>query len=44
MVLTDSGWAHAAGVICLCAFAASAFVLAATISDDKADGQTVERR
>jgi hypothetical protein len=43
MILADSGWARVAGVICLCAFAASAFV-ATTISDDEAGGQTAERR
>ena len=31
MVATDAGWAHALGVIALCAFAVSAFVLAATV-------------
>ena len=30
MVLTDSGWAHAVGIACLVAFAASAFLLATT--------------
>jgi cytochrome bd ubiquinol oxidase subunit II len=44
MVLADSGWAHAVGVIGLCAFAVSAFVLATTMSDDQADGPTAERR
>jgi len=29
----ESGWAHAVGIPCLCAFAASVFVLAATIHD-----------
>ncbi len=30
MVLSDSGWAHAVGIACLVAFAASAFLLATT--------------
>jgi cytochrome bd ubiquinol oxidase subunit II len=34
MVLADSGWAHVVGITCLAAFAASAFVLSATIPDD----------
>jgi cytochrome bd ubiquinol oxidase subunit II len=36
-VLADSGWAHVVGVTCLCAFAASAFILSATISDAQDD-------
>jgi len=35
--LAQSGWAHAVGIACLCAFAASAFVLAATIHDEQPD-------
>ena len=33
-VLADSGWAHVVGITCLAAFAASAFVLSATIPGD----------
>jgi len=35
--LAQSGWARAVGIACLCAFAASAFVLAATIHDEQPD-------
>ena len=34
MVLADSGWAHVVGITCLAVFAASAFVLSATIPGD----------
>jgi len=34
LVLSDSGWAHAAGIVGLCASGAAAFVLATTVSDD----------
>ena len=33
-IFADSGRAHAVGVTCLCAFAASAFILSATLRDD----------
>ena len=36
MVLTDSGWAHAVGVLCLGAFAASTFVLVTTTAATEA--------
>jgi cytochrome d ubiquinol oxidase subunit II len=34
MLFADAGWAHAAGVICLFAFAASAFALCAVLPDE----------
>jgi cytochrome d ubiquinol oxidase subunit II len=36
MVLSDSGWAHAVGIVCLVAFAASAFLLATTTPMEEA--------
>ncbi len=36
MVLSDSGWAHAVGIACLVAFAASAFLLATTTPSEEA--------
>ena len=36
MILADAGWAHAVGIACLCAFAASAFVLATTTPEIEA--------
>ncbi len=43
-VLADSGWTHVVGVTCLCAFAVSAFVLAATIPGEQGDGRSAGRR
>jgi len=34
MILADGGWPHAVGVVCLFAFAASAFVLCASVPDE----------
>ena len=34
MVLTDSGWAHAVGIACLAAFAASAFLFVTTMPQE----------
>jgi cytochrome d ubiquinol oxidase subunit II len=36
MVLSDAGWAHAVGIACLIAFAASAFLLATTTPTEEA--------
>jgi hypothetical protein len=42
MVLADSGWAHVVGITCLAAFAASAFVLSATIPGDSATAREMD--
>ncbi|PYM78073.1 MAG: cytochrome D ubiquinol oxidase subunit II [Candidatus Rokuibacteriota bacterium] len=42
MVLADSGWAHAVGITGLAAFAASAFVLSATIPGDSATAREMD--
>jgi len=42
MVLADFGWAHVVGITCLAAFAASAFVLSATIPGDSATAREID--
>ena len=42
MVLADSGWAHVVGITGLAAFAASAFVLSATIPGDSATAREMD--